>query len=105
MQMSDEPVEGAQPDPNQVRWAAAKDFLNKRESLELAIREVSRIETSLANARIAFGKAMVPEGAEKGDKYNIWLEEYLFEVEVLDTSGNGTYSVSVWDPVKRAFLT
>jgi protein subunit release factor A len=64
---------------------------------ETAKQEVTSAEVEMNNARNALGNHLVPKDAAAGEVFSIWVriagEEKLLSVNVVGTSGSGSYAI------------
>ena len=61
--------------------------------LDIAKREINRLECAVLNAANAFGKALVPPDAKEGEKFCVWHDSRFFEIVVRD--GGRSFAISV----------
>ena len=67
---------------------------NAIERVKQAERELNHAEVELKNSETNLGKVLCPADSKKGETFQVWTENCIISVEVLDKGGNGTYKIS-----------
>lgn len=65
-----------------IRWQNAADRVKNAKS------ELNSAECELDNARNVLGKSLCPKDSQVGERFHIWLDNNMIEVEVVSWAGN-----------------